>query len=137
MPGTFKCEAVLLAEAGELAYECLATVALPKASDKLKFSVVSADDGSAVQRLLRIPPKNAALEAALNLLLERVPAHMRTKCRSVGQALSKPAGPSPADPNQRPAFYTVEADSPFYRIPSQVGPARLDSRRQRCPALQL
>lgn len=155
LPGTFSCEIVLLSPAcGELAYSCLATVDLPKPSDKLKFSIVSAANaGSSMQRLLRLPAKNLALEGCINLLLDRVSAPLRTKCRIAALKLCRPippehpannkavaaaaAAPGPATgaagANQEalpvedlsplpplPAFYEVEADSPYFRLAHKV-----------------
>merc|ERR1719230_104499 len=67
VPGVFRCQMVILSEeAGEFMYECIAKVGLPRPTESMKMSVLSLDDGSAVQRLLKIPNKNLAQEAAFN-----------------------------------------------------------------------
>jgi hypothetical protein len=112
MPGVYRCEIILLSkDAGELSYECVATVGLPQATEKLSFEVMSLDDGSTVQRLLRLPQKNEAQEKAFATILERVPNNARTKCRLALQQLSRPASLDGSS-----VAYSVEVDSPYFTV---------------------
>jgi hypothetical protein len=145
VPGTYKCEIVLLSpEAGEFCYACTATVKLPKVFDSPLPMRVIGNSGTPVQRIMRIPPKNMALENALKTLLDRLPSAMRTKGRMAGQALSKPPPPPqdkssnnnnaaaaaaasagvsvPGQSNNAPAgsIYNVEVDSNFFQTRPKV-----------------
>mmetsp|Transcript_8375 Transcript_8375/g.10006 ORF Transcript_8375/g.10006 Transcript_8375/m.10006 type:complete len:2211 (+) Transcript_8375:271-6903(+) len=142
IPGSFNCEVVLLSpEAGEFCYACKATVKLPKIFDSPLKMMVVGNNGTSIQKVLRIPPKNMALESALNTLLDRLPATMRTKGRIAGQALSKPppptektggnnnsnagavgAGGPGGSPSSPPSgsLYNVEVDSPFFQTRGKV-----------------
>lgn len=126
VPGVYKCEVVLLSpDAGELAYDCTAKVGLPKPNEKFSVKIVNGNDGSSLQRLIRLPSKNLALEAATNALLDRFPNTMKTKCRIAAQQLSRPAPPEAAEGAAEGAeavvAYTVETDSPFYTTRGVVG----------------
>ena len=79
-PGTYRCSLVLLnAQVGEFVVEVVATVELPKPLESFALAVQSDDDGTATQRLLKMPAKNVGLESACAALLERLPAAGRAK----------------------------------------------------------
>jgi hypothetical protein len=128
-PGTFRCELILLSkEAGELTYEAVVKVTLPKPTETLSFKVVGGNDGSTIQRLLRLPSKNGELEAAMAAMLERFPTATRTKCRAVAFALCRPT----IGPEDMSMAFRAEVDSPFFSVKADCA-VDVDGTKRRPP----
>lgn len=110
LQGEYRCHVIFLDEAvGEFVHEVLGTATLPRALDALSFTT---EIKSSVTRELVLPPRNALLDRARGLMVERLVGSTRNKARDVQKAAESRERP--------PAAYSVEFNSPYFQPQGEV-----------------
>eukprot|EP01041_Mallomonas_annulata_P004748 gene4748-9429_t len=113
MLGKYSAQIVMMEPtAGEFCYQVDVEVGAPKVTEKLEFTVPQVGGGGAIQRALRIAPKNPAFEHAAGIAAEvRFSASRRIRGRSLLQQFLSYTGISEDNPG---CTFGVDIQSPYF-----------------------